>query len=132
MYDQISGNLWRSRLLMLFFMIAVGLIGYVFARGLHDPIILPLAIIIAVAMTVGSFYNSDKLVLAVSGAALGHPGVLVTGLIISVVLMGTAAALIARVLDRYRALSWAGLALILFVALKLIWEGSHQVIAALF
>ena len=71
-------------------------------------------------------------VLAVAGAAIGRPWVMALGLIISVLLMGTAAALIARILDRYRFLGWAGLGLILFVALKLIWEGSHQVIAALF
>jgi len=71
-------------------------------------------------------------VLAVAGASLGRPWVMVLGLVISVLLMGAAAAVIARVLERYRALGWGGLALILFVALKLIWEGSHQVMTALF
>ncbi len=70
-------------------------------------------------------------VLAVAGAALGRPWVMAAGLILSVVLMGAAAALIARLLARYRFLGWGGLAVILFVALKLIWEGGHQVMAAL-
>jgi YjbE family integral membrane protein len=70
-------------------------------------------------------------VLAVAGAALGRPWVMAAGLILSVVLMGAAATLIARLLTRYRFLGWGGLAVILFVALKLIWEGGHQVMAAL-
>ena len=71
-------------------------------------------------------------VLAVAGAAIGRPWVMAAGLIISVLLMGTVAALIARILDRYRILGWLGLLMILFVALKLIWQGSHQVIMANF
>ncbi len=71
-------------------------------------------------------------VLAVAGASLGRPWVMALGLLVSVLLMGAAAVLIARLLERYRFLSWGGLALILFVALKLIWQGSHQVVAAIF
>lgn len=69
-------------------------------------------------------------VLAVAGASLGRPWVMVAGLVLSVLLMGVAAALVARLLARYRWLGWGGLALILFVALKLIWQGGHQVAAA--
>jgi len=71
-------------------------------------------------------------VLAVAGASLGRPWVMALGLVISVLLMGAAAAVIARVLARYQFLGWAGLALISFVAMKLIWEGSHQVITVIF
>ena len=66
-------------------------------------------------------------VLAVAGASREHPVVLVIGLAISVVLMGAAAAFIANLLDRYRWIAWAGLALVFYVALKLIWEGGHEV-----
>jgi len=69
-------------------------------------------------------------VLAVAGAAREHPWVLVVGLTISVVLMGAAAAVIARLLERYRWLAWVGLAVVLYVALKLIWEGGHDIMAA--
>ncbi len=69
-------------------------------------------------------------VLAVAGAAREHPWVLVAGLTISVVLMGAAASLVARLLDRYRWLAWAGLAIVLYIACKMIWEGSHEVVAA--
>ena len=66
-------------------------------------------------------------VLAVAGAARDHIEVLVAGLLISVVLMGAAATLIARLLQRYRSISWLGLAVILFVALEMIWQGYSEV-----
>jgi YjbE family integral membrane protein len=67
-------------------------------------------------------------VLAVAGAAHDHPYVLVAGLAVSVLLMGLAANAIARLLDRYRWIAWIGLLIVLYVALKLIWEGSDSVI----
>src|SRR3954453_5194207 len=66
-------------------------------------------------------------VLAVAGAAREHPYVLVFGLVLSVLLMGAAANVIARYIDRYRWLAWAGLAVILWVALKMIYEGAAHV-----
>ena len=64
MYEQISGNVWRSRVLIFLFLAFFAGIGYVFSRVLDNPLIMPLAIIVAVVMTVGSFYYSDKIVLA--------------------------------------------------------------------
>jgi len=69
-------------------------------------------------------------VLAVAGAAREHPWVLVLGLAISVVLMGAAASLVARLLDRYRWLAWIGLAIVLYISLKMLWEGGHEVFEA--
>ncbi len=66
-------------------------------------------------------------VLAVAGAAYEHPWVLAVGLGVSVLLMGLAARLVARLLERHRWLAWAGLAVVLFVAVRLIWEGGHDV-----
>jgi YjbE family integral membrane protein len=66
-------------------------------------------------------------VLAVAGAARDHPYVLVFGLILSVVLMGVAANFIARYIERYRWIAWAGLLVILWVALKMIYEGAGHV-----
>jgi len=66
-------------------------------------------------------------VLAVAGAAYQHPWVLVTGLVVSVILMGVAAWLVADLLERHRWLAWIGLAIVLFVALHLIWSGAHDV-----
>lgn len=66
-------------------------------------------------------------VLAVAGAAKDHTWVLVGGLAISVVLMGVAATLIAKLLNRHRWIAWVGLVVILYVAVEMIWEGTHQV-----
>jgi YjbE family integral membrane protein len=66
-------------------------------------------------------------VLAVAGAAREHPYVLVFGLVLSVVLMGVAANMIAKYIDRYRWIAWAGLLVILWVALKMIYEGAGHV-----
>ena len=66
-------------------------------------------------------------VLAVAGAAKDHPWVLVFGLVLSVLLMGAAANVIAKYIDRYRWIAWAGLAVILWVALKMIYEGAGHV-----
>ena len=63
-------------------------------------------------------------VLAVAGAAREHPGILVVGLILSVALMGVAANLLARVIERYRAIAYFGLVVILYVAGKMIYEGA--------
>lgn len=67
-------------------------------------------------------------VLAVAGAAREHPWVLVFGLVLSVLLMGVAANIIARYIDRYRWIGWVGLLVILWVAIKMIWEGAHDVL----
>lgn len=66
-------------------------------------------------------------VLAVAGAAREHPGILIVGLILSVALMGIAANLIARYIERYRWIAYLGLVVILWVAAKMIWEGVHDV-----
>jgi YjbE family integral membrane protein len=68
-------------------------------------------------------------VLAVAGAAHGHPWVLVCGLCLSVVLMAAAATAIARLLDRFRWIGWVGLLIVLYVALNMIWDGWHDVSA---
>lgn len=66
-------------------------------------------------------------VLAVAGAAREHPGILIVGLVLSVALMGVAANLIAKYIERYRWIAYVGLAVILWVALKMIWDGYHNV-----
>ena len=66
-------------------------------------------------------------VLAVAGAANGSTWVLGLGLLLSVVLMGVAANLLARVLERMRWLAWAGLLIVLYVAVTMIWYGAFEV-----
>ncbi|HKX92742.1 MAG TPA: YjbE family putative metal transport protein [Sphingomicrobium sp.] len=62
-------------------------------------------------------------VLAVAGAARDHPGILIVGLVFAVALMGIAANFIARVIDRYRWIAYVGLIVVLYVALKMIYDG---------
>ncbi len=70
-------------------------------------------------------------VLAVAGAANGSAWVLMLGLLLSVVLMGVAANLLANVLERQRWIAWAGLLIVLYVAVSMIWDGSTDVAEAL-
>jgi YjbE family integral membrane protein len=70
-------------------------------------------------------------VLAVAGAARHHMDVLVIGLILSIALMGAAASFIARLLEKYRWISYIGLLIVVYVALKMIYEGSVEVWGAL-
>lgn len=67
-------------------------------------------------------------VLAVAGTARAHLWVLVVGLILSVALMGVASAIVARLLDRHPWLAWIGLAIVAIVALRMIYEGSSEVL----
>ena len=62
-------------------------------------------------------------VLAVAGAAKQNVTALVFGLVLSVLLMGLAATLVSRLLDRYRWIAWLGLAMIFYVAVDMIYEG---------
>jgi YjbE family integral membrane protein len=62
-------------------------------------------------------------VLGVAGAAREHPAILVFGLLFSVAVMGLAANLIARVIDRYRWIGFVGLAVIVWVAIRMVYEG---------
>jgi YjbE family integral membrane protein len=66
-------------------------------------------------------------VLAVAGAARDHLDVLVIGLLLSVGLMGAAANLIAKLLERYRWIAYIGLAIVVYVAVTMIWHGWDEV-----
>ncbi len=66
-------------------------------------------------------------VLAVAGASREYPLVLVFGLVLSIALMGVAAAYIATLLHRHRWIAYVGLAVILYVALDMIWRGANDV-----
>jgi YjbE family integral membrane protein len=69
-------------------------------------------------------------VLAVAGAARDHKVVLWAGLALSIVLMAIASNAIAKILDRYHWIAWIGFAIILYVAGDMIWDGTHEVVAA--
>ena len=67
-------------------------------------------------------------VLAVAGAARDHPYVLIFGLVLSIALMGIAAGFIANLLQKHRWIAYVGLAVILYVALDMIYRGFNEVL----
>ncbi|MGQ9672939.1 MAG: zinc metalloprotease HtpX [Candidatus Aminicenantales bacterium] len=69
MYEQISRNKWRSFFLILFFLCFIFLLAWFFEQlaGMGTEGLVA-AVVIAVAMTIGSYYASDKIVLAMSKA----------------------------------------------------------------
>mgnify|MGYP001224923071 FL=1 len=60
-------------------------------------------------------------VLGVAGAARDHYTLLVFGLVLSIILMATAATVISKWIKKYRWIGWIGLFAILFVAIELIY-----------
>ena len=75
------------------------------------------------AVAVADVSMSLDNVLAVAGAARDHPGIMIVGLVFAVILMGVAANVIAKYIERYRWIAYVGLLVILYVAGKMIWEG---------
>ncbi len=67
-------------------------------------------------------------VLAVAGTARDNFVVLVAGLLLSVALMGVASHFIARLLGRQPWISWLGLGIIAVVALRMIYDGSLEMV----
>ena len=70
-------------------------------------------------------------VLAVAGAAREHPIVLAFGLLLSIALMGVAADLIARLLNKQRWIAYVGLAIVLYVACEMIYRGAYELKSAI-
>jgi YjbE family integral membrane protein len=66
-------------------------------------------------------------VLAVAGAAKGSPAVLIIGLTVAIVMMAVASHYIAGLLVRYSWITWIGLAVILYVAFDMIYDGTQEV-----
>lgn len=65
-------------------------------------------------------------VLAVAGASGDHTSILIFGLVLSIALMGLAASFVANLLNKYRWIAYLGLAIILYVAVDMIWNGWHE------
>ena len=94
------------------------------AKGAPKKTLMQAAIQIIIADVSMSLDN----VLAVAGAAKEHPGVLVFGLALSIALMGFAASFIAGLLQKHRWIAFVGFAIILYVALRMMYEGVFQVV----
>jgi len=67
-YNYESANIRKTWLIMSLFFVFVILIGWVFARVWGDPMILYIAVIFALFMNIFSYWNSDKIVIKMSGA----------------------------------------------------------------
>ena len=78
-------------------------------------------------ITVADVSMSLDNVLAVAGAAKGNTLVLVIGLAVAIILMAVASHYIANLLVKYPWITWIGLLIILWVALGMIYDGSHEV-----
>ncbi len=66
-------------------------------------------------------------VLAVAGAARDHLEMLIFGLVLSIALMALTANFIAKLLEKHNWLGYLGLAIIAYVAVQMIWQGSGEV-----
>ncbi len=77
----------------------------------------------AIQVTLADLSMSLDNVLAVAATARDHPAVLFIGLALSVTLMGLAANLVARLVQRYRWIAWGGLLMILYVAGRMVYDG---------
>lgn len=69
-YSSISSNKWKTWAIMVLFVVFVTTLVYVFSKalGLSDLSLVGFALIVSGLMSIGSYYYSDKLVLATSGA----------------------------------------------------------------
>jgi YjbE family integral membrane protein len=104
------------------------------ATGTHKPIAPPKAKTMRDAVTqiiIADVSMSLDNVLAVAGVAREHAWVLIFGLALSVAFMGFAAVMIARLLERYHWIAYVGLAVIFYVALRMIWDGAWEIAGAM-
>jgi YjbE family integral membrane protein len=69
-------------------------------------------------------------VLAVAGAAREHPVVMIFGLGLSIAMMGVTASFIARLLQNHRWIAYVGLAVILYVAVEMMFRGTLDIMKA--
>lgn len=71
-------------------------------------------------------------VLAVAGVSRHAPEIMAFGLVLSVVLMGVAASFVAGIINRYRWIAYLGVVVIVFAAIRMIWEDGHHLWPAFF
>ena len=65
-------------------------------------------------------------VLAVAGAARDNMPMLILGLAVSIIMMGVAATLISRLLERFPVVAYIGVALIVWIGVEMIWHDGHH------
>ena len=77
---------------------------------------------------IADFSMSLDNVLGVAGVARDHKWQLVIGLCLSIGLMGLASAQIAKLTSRYPKLTYIGIAIVLYVALRMIYDGAEELL----
>lgn len=70
MYNEIASNKWKSIALITSFLVLVIGLGWVFSVAFEEPVILPIAVAIAVLQALIDYYKGDKIALAMSGAKI--------------------------------------------------------------
>jgi YjbE family integral membrane protein len=80
-------------------------------------------------ITIADISMSLDNVLAVAGVAIHHVWVLAVGLVLSIGLMGIAANMVAKMLNRHPWISYAGVFIVLYVALNMIWHGGMLMVS---
>ncbi len=81
-----------------------------------------------VQILIADFSMSLDNVLGVAAVAREHPVVLAVGLALSVAFMGFTATLIARLLERHRWIAWAGVVIIFWIGIVMVYEGGLEVL----
>ena len=81
-----------------------------------------------IQILIADFSMSLDNVLGVAAVAREHPVVLVIGLALSVAFMGFAASIIVRLLERHRWIAWAGVVLIFWVGIVMVYDGGTEVL----
>jgi len=89
-------------------------VGHVAAKGSFARALLTI-VVADVSMSLDN-------VLAVAGVSRHSPAIMAFGLVLSVVLMGLAAGVIARIIQSQRWIAWAGIVVIIIAAVRMIWE----------
>src|SRR6185436_19617817 len=65
-YNEISSNKTKTALLITFFLVLIIALGWVFSQYYQSPVLLPVAVGLSIAMSIGSYFYSDKIILAMS------------------------------------------------------------------
>jgi YjbE family integral membrane protein len=80
-------------------------------------------------ITIADISMSLDNVLAVAGVAIHHIWVLAIGLVLSIGFMGIAANMVAKMLNKHPWISYAGVFIVLYVAINMIWHGGTLLMA---
>ncbi|MGI9483333.1 MAG: YjbE family putative metal transport protein [Hyphomicrobiales bacterium] len=80
-----------------------------------------------ISITIADVSMSIDNVLAVAAIARDNTFLLVFGLALAIALMGFFATIIAKLLTKYPSISWAGLIVLIYVSLRMLWEGWPEV-----